>query len=57
MISEDMIKLKRANQSRQIAVQMNLDEVSHDLISTLGKTKWIKESMTFCFIVYLQEGN
>jgi hypothetical protein len=37
-----MVKLKRTNQNRQMAVPMKRDEVSHDLISILSKSKWIE---------------
>jgi hypothetical protein len=34
---------------------MKCDEVSHDLISILLKSKWIRFSTTVCFIGYSQE--
>ena len=51
-----MVKLKSTNQNRQMAVAMKWDEVSHDLISILSKSKWIKFSTTVSFIGYSKEG-
>jgi hypothetical protein len=39
-----------------MAVPMKRDEVSHDLISILSKSKWIRFSTTVSFIGYSQEG-
>ena len=40
-----------------MTVAMKWDEVSHDLISILSKSKWIKFSMAVCFIFLNKKGD